>query len=136
MKVFYLLLMALTIFQAQVWAQAQTTLIKSVGNEAKQPLVLSFQGQVEVAEWDQAYIRVTTWVQLENFDEGLLKKLVAAGRYNVQQDNQGPQLVLSMPKLEKIVRIQNQELKEVLRYQIQVPKGQHFEIKAPASASL
>ena len=116
-------------------AQARSTLIRSFPNDAELPLLLCFSGQVSVTEWEQNHIRVTTIIEIENFDEPLLKRLIAAGRYSVEADTQNGKLRFTMPKIDRIVRIQNTELKELIRYEVQVPKGQAFEQQDPNAAS-
>ena len=112
-------------------AQAQVTLVKSVALNAAKSLVIEFPGQVEIKEWDEPHARVQTTIEVANAEESLVKRLVAANRYQVETETRDNGLfALAMSNLNKPVIVRGQQLQERCSYEIFVPRGMRVEIKA------
>lgn len=123
MKQFITLLFLMVFCTAIGIAQSQKTFIKSIPLEGSQTVSLATAGNIEVTEWDKDYIRITTTVEVLNFSEDILKRLVAVGRYSIETENKDGVLVVNMPKVTTQVTIKGSQLKEVFNYQIEVPKN-------------
>ena len=116
-------------------AQAQTdiTLVKSLDVRGQHQVIIDLPGQVKVSTWDEPFARVTTSIELKNFDESLLKRLVAAGRYNVELQVVDGQPAILMPKVGMPVSIQGKQVQEVFRFELQLPKTCLYDVKSTAS---
>lgn len=108
-------------------AQSQKTLVKSL-TATNDALVATLDGEVTVEEWDEPFIRVTTTVNLTNFDENILKRLVMVGRYSIEATNNEEAMHIGMPKLGTQVTIRGVVLEELVQYQIAVPRGMVVEV--------
>ncbi|MCP4440354.1 MAG: hypothetical protein GY810_15520 [Aureispira sp.] len=123
MKQFITLLFFMTFCTAISVAQSQKTFIKSLPLDGNQNVTLAAAGNVQVSEWDKDYIRITTTVEVLNFNEDILKRLVAVGRYSLESTTKDGALIVTMPKIATQVTIKGSLLKEVFKYEIQVPKN-------------
>lgn len=104
------------------WAQSQKTFIKSLPTAAS-AIAVQLDGNTEITEWDEQFVRITTTIELTNFSEEILKRLVAIGRYTLETTVKDDVMVINMPKLATKVTIKGQMLNEVLSYKILVPRG-------------
>ena len=117
------LLLILFIFvQTTTFAQSQKTFVKSLSIDASD-VVINLEGKAVTSEWNEAFIRVTTTVEVTNFSEEMLKRLVAVGRYNIETEVVDGKMIISMPKLSTKVTIKGELLIEVVSYEVFVPKG-------------
>ena len=122
MKIFIALFTLIFSFSIGASAQAEKTLVKSLPIETS-TIALSLPGKVTISEWDKDFARLTTSVQLKNFNETILKRLTEVGRYELISNTENGQLLLTMPKVAKQVTIKEVKLKEVFEFTIMVPKG-------------
>lgn len=126
---------------ATMFGQAQKTLVKSLDTKGAVVLVAAMQGDFKVKETETQFVRITTTINVENFSEDILKKLVEVGRYNIHAEvDASGKMMLLMPALEKRVIIKGVDLIERLSFEIEVPKGVKVEIaskptQATATAS-
>ncbi|BDS12193.1 hypothetical protein [Aureispira anguillae] len=120
-KIFTLLIFCCLAAQI-TFAQSQKTFVKSLATQAS-TVVLNLDGATNITEWDEQFIRVTTTIELTNFNEEILKRLVAVGRYTLETTTKDGVMTVNMPKLATKVTIKGQLLNEVLNYEILVPKG-------------
>ena len=118
-----LLLMAMTGFGQG----AEKVLVKSFNLDGSQLVQLDIQGDVEVREWSNNYLRVQMTVQIENGTEALLKSLVRAGRYNLYAQSTDGACRIGSPGLVKQVRIGEEALKEHLSYVVYSPANVEIE---------
>ena len=127
---FVMMLMAV----ATMFGQAQKTLVKSLDTKGATVLVAAMQGEFKVKETETHFVRVTTTINVENFSEDILKKLVEVGRYNIHTEaDANGKMMLLMPALEKRVIIKGVDLIEHLSFEIEVPKGVKVEITSKST---
>ena len=123
LKLFTFCLMILVI--APIISQAQNniekTLSKSFNLQGKTELRIDM-ANVEVKTWNEPIARIEISIACENVSEAMLKSLITAGRYNVQSTVENESLVLSAPSMQKTVKLNGQELKENVKYVLNVPK--------------
>jgi hypothetical protein len=127
MRYFIFTLIFTAFLSATGFAQAEKMLVKSIDLNGNSSLTAILNGAVSVSEWDKDYIRVTTKIELLNFNNSILDKLVTAGRYEIELKNDNGTLSLTMPKTQKDVLIKGILLEEHLSYEISIPKN--LEIK-------
>lgn len=105
------------------FSQSSKMLVKSIDLNGSNSLTAILNGVVSVNEWDKDYVRVTTKIELLNFNDSILDKLVSAGRYEIELKNDNGNLSLTMPKTQKDVMIKGILLEEHLSYEISIPKN-------------
>lgn len=106
-------------------AQTQKTLVKSIDIAQAQQVIINLPGEVAQSEWDNDFVRVTTYLTVDNMSESIVKQLVLVGRYNLETtlDETTQTLVVTMPKIANHVRVKGVALAENLRFEIQAPVG-------------
>jgi len=104
-------------------AQVNKNLVKSVSTEFSESAVVSLPGEAQLVKWDNDFVRITTNVELFNFGESILQRLVIVGRYEVKSDIKEKVLYITMPKASRFVSIKGVNLKEDLSFVVKVPKG-------------
>lgn len=110
-----------------IFAQSQKIFVKSLTADANS-VVVDLEGQATVSEWNEKFVRVTTTVEVTNFNEEILKRLVAVGRYALTSTTENGSMQISMPKLTTKLTIKGQTLNEVMSYEILVPAGTTVEV--------
>jgi hypothetical protein len=104
------------------FAQGQKVLIKSFQTDSKE-LVVDMVGRVLVNEWDENYVRVMSSIEVNNFSEQVLMRLLMVGRYSITSETIDGALIIKMPRIADQISIKGEVLEEVLEYQIFVPRG-------------
>lgn len=132
-KIFTLLIFSILFVQFSV-GQSQKTFVKSLSAHASS-IAVDLDGKTQVTEWEESFIRVTTTIELTNFNEEILKRLVSVGRYNIETSTDNGVMTIQMPKLATKVTIRGQVLNEVLTYEILVPEGMTVEMVTSPSNS-
>lgn len=134
MRNLFLLVILIAGILGTTQAQTNKTLVKSVALAAAQEVVVELPGAVETSTWDNDFIRVTTYLTVENMNENIVKQLVLVGRYNLNTDLQEATgtMVISMPKINNEVRVKGMALVERLRFEIQAPVGFSVVVKETA----
>ncbi len=127
MKTLFTLLFISILFAQASFAQSQKTFVKSL-NPTANSVAIDLEGKVAVNEWSETFIRITTTVEVTNFDEDILKRLVSLGRYSIEAENKDGVMMISIPKLATKVTIKGQVLDEVLTCEIFVPKGMTVDV--------
>lgn len=127
MKTIFTLLIFSIFLVSTSFGQSQKTFVKSLSADAPS-IVVDLKGKTEVTEWEESFVRVTTTVELSNFNEEILKRLVSVGRYNIETTTNNGIMTIQMPKLSTKVTIRGEVLNEVLRYEILVPEGMMVEM--------
>ena len=88
------------------------------------PSAPTFHGEVKIVEVESEFVRITATIDVANFSDDILKKLVEVGRYDIKTTiSTDGKTVLAMPAIEKRVIIKGVDLVERMSYEIQVPKG-------------
>ncbi len=129
-------LMIATVTMTQ--AQASKTLVKSLALTGTQEMVIDLPGLVENSEWDNDFVRITTYLTVENMNENIVKQLVLVGRYNMETelDETTGTIIVHMPKINNQVRVKGTALVETLRFEVQAPAGYQISVKEVAAVSV
>lgn len=133
-KLFTLLVLVLGL-AVTVTAQVEKTLVKSIALEASTSATIALPGKVNITEWDNDFIRVTTNLKVENMNEGIVKQLVIVGRYTLETDVKTGELVITMPKMANMVTVKGVQLVEVLNFDINAPEGFEVVVKGGKEAN-
>ena len=131
MKQFITLILLIAIFVNQTYAQCQKTLTKSIATKGNQHINLALDGKIKVSQWEENFIRVTLTIDVANFNDNILSRLIQIGRYSIKSYEQNGALLIKMPKIAHKVIIKGQQLKENISYQIDVPKNTFVDIDSP-----
>jgi hypothetical protein len=115
-------------------AQSEKSFVKSILAESNR-VVLQLSGASEFSEWDEDFIRITTTVQLTNFNDDILKRLFSVGRYSLVSVSKQGALYLTMPKVLRPVSIKGVALNELLRHEVFVPKATKVKIEPISGAT-
>lgn len=127
MKTIFTLFILSILFVQTSFGQSQKTFVKSLAINTSS-IALDLEGKTEIAEWDETFVRVTTTIELSNFNEEILKRLVSVGRYSIETTTNNGVMTIQMPKLATKVTIRGQVLNETLSYEILVPEGITVEV--------
>ena len=135
MKTIFTFFIFSILFVQTSFGQSQKTFVKSLSANASS-ISVDLEGKTEVTEWEESFVRVTTTIELSNFSEEILKRLVSVGRYSIETTTNNGVMTIQMPKLATKVTIRGQVLNEVLTYEILVPEGMTVEmIASPKDAA-
>lgn len=127
MKTIFTFFVLLILSVQTSFCQSQKTFVKSLTANASS-ISVDLEGNTEITEWEESFLRVTTTIELSNFNEDILKRLVSVGRYSVETTTSNGVMTIKMPKLATKVTIRGQVLNEILTYEILVPKGMTVEL--------
>jgi hypothetical protein len=100
---------------------AEKVLVKSFNLEGNNAVKLDLPGIVDVREWDNAYVRVEMHVSVSNVTESLLRSLIEAGRYNIQGKTEDGMYVITVPGLQKQVKVGGREIEEFFCFTVSYP---------------
>ncbi|MCH2021016.1 MAG: hypothetical protein MK207_00945 [Saprospiraceae bacterium] len=110
-------------------AQVGKTLVKSLAIETTTSYttkaIVELSGDVTVSEWNKNYIRITTYVEVLNMNENIVKQLVMVGRYTIEGtiNEETQTLYVSMPNISNMVTVKGVEISEVLSFEVSIPEG-------------
>lgn len=121
LRTFTTVLLALMIANVAVAQQAEKILIKSFNLKGNTVVLMDVDGNVEVKEHKGEIIRVQMAIELMNGSSSILCSLIKAKRYNLIGSEEDDQFVLSMPSLEKRVKVGGIELTEKISYTVFAP---------------
>lgn len=127
MKNILLILIFSVILLPFSFTQGQKALIKSFNTDS-QELVVDMVGRVIINEWDEDLIRVVSNIEINNFSEQVLMRLLVVGRYSITSEIINGAQVIKMPKIAHQVSIKGEMLEEVLEYHIFVPRGTNVNV--------
>ena len=113
--------LTMLVLSTSIFAQAEKTLLKSVLINTGTASI-ELPGEVSVSTWDKPYIRVTATIKTTNFTEEVLKRIVSAGRYEIQATQENGLTVISMPKLINQVTIGGVKMIEIFKFEVQMPE--------------
>lgn len=118
-------------------AQTQKTLVKSIDLAQAEQIIFNLPGTVTNHTWDNDFVRVTTYLTVDNMSEGIVKQLVLVGRYNLVAtlDETTQTLVITMPKIANHVRVKGVALVEHIRFDVQAPVGYTVTIQSMESST-
>lgn len=106
-------------------AQTEKTLVKSVALTASTSAIVTLPGEVTLSTWDNDFIRVTTFLKVDNMNENIVKQLVMVGRYTLSSnlDAENKTLILKMPNVANQVTVKGVLLAEQLSFEVNAPEG-------------
>jgi len=135
LRIFTTVLLAIMIANTAVAQQAEKILVKSFNLKGNSIVLMDVDGNVEVKEHKGEIIRVQMAIQLTNGNSSILHSLIKAKRYNLIGNVEQDQLVLSMPSLEKRVKVRGKELTEKVSYTVFAPADVLVKLSNESSAS-
>lgn len=111
-------------FAQNLSAQATKALVKTIDPKGAMVLTSEIPGQIKIKETESSLIRITAHVEIANFNDVILQRLIEAGRYSIQSEvDAAGNCVLTMPSINKKVVIKEVALIEALSFEIELPKG-------------
>ena len=113
--------LTMLVLSTSIFAQAEKTLLKSVLINTGTASI-ELPGEVSVSTWDKPYIRVTATIKTTNFTEEVLKRIVSAGRYDIQGIQENGLTIINMPKLVNQVTIGGVKMVEIFKFEVQIPE--------------
>lgn len=118
-------------------AQTQKTLVKSINLAQTEQIIFNLPGEVTNRTWDNDFVRVTTYLTVDNMNDAIVKQLVLVGRYNLVTtlEEHTNRLVVTMPKINNHVRVKGVRLSEHLRFEVQAPMGYKVTIQTTESTT-
>ena len=125
MKNLIILLNLVLAFATTTNAQVDKVLVKSVALTASASAIVDLPGEASLTTWDNDFIRVTTYLKVDNMSENIVKQLVIVGRYTLttELDATTGTLVITMPKVANQVTVKGVSLAEYLHFEINAPEG-------------
>jgi hypothetical protein len=137
MKNLIILLSLVLGFATTINAQAEKTLVKSVALTASNSAIVNLPGEMSLVAWDNDndFIRVTTYLKVDNMNENIVKQLVMVGRYTLSTslDEATGTLRITMPKVANQVTVKGILLSENLSFEINAPEGYEVIIEGESS---
>ncbi len=110
------------------FGQAQKTFVKSFKLNGNNFIVLTLEGDVEVKEWKDSFLRIHTSVTLENASSEALKSFLMQGRYNLRPALKDGALAISSVPRAANVKYRGQSLDEKVIYTVFVPENVEIEV--------
>jgi len=101
----------------------EKTLVKSFNLQGYDVVDLKLTGDIEVKEWSSPSIRVEMLVTIENGNETMLKSLIKAGRYNLVSNETDTAFKVTMPGLEREIKVKGVLLRDKVSYIVNIPSG-------------
>ncbi len=99
----------------------EKTLVKSFNLNGKMLIKADLPNVADVKTWNEPIARIEMVIAVENMNEAMLKSLIAAGRYNVVTTYDASQMLLNAPAMQRNVKFNGQEVKEIIKYTLFVP---------------
>lgn len=114
-----------------VQAQTEKVLVKTIATTNSTNAIIDLPGEVAVNEWEENTIRVTTYLNVPNMSENIVKQLLIVGRYTLEAttDETTQTVTITMPKMKGQVTVKGVQLVELLRFEVNVPAGYQINIK-------
>ena len=104
-------------------SQSEKTLVKSFNLKGMQVVVLDLDGEVEVREWDNTFMRVQLTIVIEKGNDSMLKNLVRSGRYNLYSKISEEDFKIFAPGTKKEMKVSGQDLNENITYLVYAPEN-------------
>lgn len=130
------LLLMLLVTTVSFSQNTEKTLVRAFNLQGKNSVVLDLKGDIEVENWSKDYLRIQMTTNLENGSSAMLKSLIMAGRYNLKGRSTTDGFEITMPNIEKTIKVKGQELVERCSYIIFAPKNVSVEQLNQASVSV
>lgn len=114
-----------------VQAQTEKVLVKTIATTNSTNAIIDLPGEVAINEWEENTIRVTTYLNVPNMSENIVKQLLIVGRYTLEAttDETTQTVTITMPKMKGQVTVKGVQLVELLRFEVNAPAGYQIDIK-------
>jgi hypothetical protein len=139
MKTLVFIAMLLTVMIANTFAQAEKTFVRTIELDEDAPVVeLVTANEVEVVRWNEGTVRIVTNVNTPYITERELQAIAKVGRYTweVEFHEEENLLLLELPNLEKIIRINEIDLEEEIDIILYLPAEVDYRIINPFELNL
>jgi hypothetical protein len=119
-----LLMIPLLLLSIASIGQAERTFVKSFNLQGRQTVILNLGDNIQVHQSDSELMRVQMTVSTPNMSDAMLKSIAESGRYMLKNDMTAPtSLVVTVPGVQKMIKINGNDLKEIISYTVFVPKN-------------
>jgi hypothetical protein len=126
---FFSFFVLLSLISCAVAAQTSAkTFNKSFNTEGKETLVFDLPGAIDLKVWNNPTIKIEMSVSLPSANPAMLNELANIGRYNMVSRTEGDKWLVSIPTLQKQIKLKGEVLKEVLSFVVFVPKDMKVEM--------
>jgi len=122
MKTFIIYFMSL-LFPIFLFGQNERTIVQTFLDSPGQ-LTVQTDYEIEAEPWREDYVRLYTYVRVEDEHKSILKKLLVLGRYDWQIKGE----ILYMPKIEKQILLNNSIVEEDIRIKIRYPQNMQLNL--------
>jgi hypothetical protein len=104
--------------------QAERTFVKSFNLQGRQTVILNLGDNIQVNQSDNELMRVLMTVSTPTMSDAMLKSIAESGRYMLKNDMTAPSsLVVTVPGVQRTIKINGNDLKESISYTVFVPKN-------------
>ena len=117
-----LLLLPFLLLQGIALGQSEKTFVKSFNLMGRQTVVLNLGDNIQISQWDNDVVRVQMTVSVYTTD-ATLKALAESGRYMLKSDLSVQDLMVTVPSLSNVVKLNGTELREAVSFTVLVPKN-------------
>ena len=117
-----LLLLPFLLLQGIASGQSEKTFVKSFNLMGRQTVVLNLGDNIQISQWDNDVVRVQMTVSVYTTD-ATLKALAESGRYMLKSDLSVQDLMVTVPSLSNVVKLNGTELREAVSFTVLVPKN-------------
>ena len=117
-----LLLLPFLLLQGIALGQSEKTFVKSFNLMGRQTVVLNLGDNIQISQWDNDVVRVQMTVSVFTTD-ATLKALAESGRYILKSDLSVQDLMVTVPSLSNVVKLNGTELREAVSFTVLVPKN-------------
>lgn len=117
-----LLLLPFLLLQGIASGQSEKTFVKSFNLMGRQTVVLNLGDNIQISQWDNDVVRVQMTVSVYTTD-ATLKALAESGRYILKSDLSVQDLMVTVPSLSNVVKLNGTELREAVSFTVLVPKN-------------
>lgn len=119
----YLMLLPLLILPNLSTGQAERTFVKSFNLQGHQTVNLNLGDNVQVIQWDSELMRIQMTVSTPSVNDGMLKSIAESGRYMLKNDVTVQSYVVTVPSIERSIKINGNEVKETISYVVYAPRN-------------
>jgi hypothetical protein len=119
----------LSLISCAVAAQTSAkTFGKSFNVENIETLVFDLPGAIDLKVWNNPTVKIEMSVSLPSANPAMLNELANIGRYNMVSRTEGDKWFVSIPTMQKQIKLKGEILKEVLSFVVFVPKDLKVEM--------
>ncbi len=130
MKCPALLLAAILFAPLHLSAQSiQKTLVKAFNLDQIHQVDFQLPGEVEVSHWHQPYLRIELSIELGTSNEGVFKRLLTSGRYNLLGVVEDGKMTIKAPSIGRVLYFSDgTSLQEKITYKVYLPSTVELEL--------